>query len=146
MSFNPLEHDGIPLDRQVRNWRELDVDPIDPDQADPYTRCRVITMRRHDGREPEEVLAPELPNVLTFEPNKEYLRELLATQIDLTTLGTGYVSEAHERFEWMQQQLNAGEQPPSEKIVNAHRERYGVDYRIETEGEHTVLGLRQIKG
>ena len=24
VSFNPLEHRGIPLDRQIRNWRELD--------------------------------------------------------------------------------------------------------------------------
>ena len=58
-------------------------------------------MRQHDGRDPAEVLAPELPNVLTFEPNKAYLRELLDTQIDLTTLGTGFVREAHERFQKM---------------------------------------------
>jgi hypothetical protein len=38
MSFNPLEHAGIPLDEQLRDWRELDVEPIDPDHADPYTR------------------------------------------------------------------------------------------------------------
>jgi hypothetical protein len=37
MSFNPLEQRGIPLDRQVRSWRELDVTPIDPDHCDPYT-------------------------------------------------------------------------------------------------------------
>jgi hypothetical protein len=110
-----------------------------------HLRIACDLMRRHDGREPEEVLAPELPNVLTFEPNKEYLRELLATQIDLTTLGTGYVRDAHERFEWMQQQLNDGGQPPSEDIVDAHRERYGTDYRIETEGEHPDPGLRQTK-
>jgi hypothetical protein len=30
-----------------------------------------------------------LANVLTFEPNKANLRELLATQIDLTTPGAG---------------------------------------------------------
>lgn len=44
MTFNPLEERGIPLDRQLRNWRELNVTPIDPDHADPYTRCRIITM------------------------------------------------------------------------------------------------------
>jgi len=44
MTFNPLEHRGIPLDKQLRTWRELDVEPIDPDYSDPYTRCRVITM------------------------------------------------------------------------------------------------------
>ena len=44
MGFNPLTERGIPLDRQIRNWRELNVEPIDPQISDPYTRCRVITM------------------------------------------------------------------------------------------------------
>ncbi|MFS8522820.1 MAG: hypothetical protein FWJ87_15885, partial [Micromonosporaceae bacterium] len=50
--FNPLEHQGIALDDQIRNWRELDVGPIDPDEAGPYTRCRVIAM---NGIETEAV-------------------------------------------------------------------------------------------
>ncbi|GAB3894743.1 hypothetical protein GCM10027612_46490 [Microbispora bryophytorum subsp. camponoti] len=44
---------GIPLDRQLRNWRELNVAPIDPDRADPYTRCRIITM---NGIEIESIM------------------------------------------------------------------------------------------
>ena len=36
-----------------------------------HLRIACDLMRRHDGREPEEVLAPELPDVLTFEPNKD---------------------------------------------------------------------------
>ncbi len=100
-------------------------------------------MRRHDGREPEEVLAPELPQPVTFEPNKAYLRELLDTQIDLTTLGTGYVREAHERFERMQEQINGGEEPPSERVIDMHREQFGTDYRLSTEGEHPVERLRE---
>ena len=50
--FNPLEQQGIPLDEQIRNWREMDVIPIDPDDADPYTRCRIIAM---NGIETEAV-------------------------------------------------------------------------------------------
>ncbi|MFC7648352.1 hypothetical protein ACFQX6_53845 [Streptosporangium lutulentum] len=53
MSFNPLQERGIPLDRQLRNWRELNVLPIDPDHADPYTRCRIIAM---NGIEVEAIL------------------------------------------------------------------------------------------
>ncbi|WP_251066725.1 hypothetical protein [Streptomyces sp. ISL-36] len=71
-----------------------------------HLRIACDLMRRHDCRDPEEILAPQLPNVLTFEPNKDYVRELLATQIDLTTLGAGYVREAHERFEKMQRSLH----------------------------------------
>ena len=99
-------------------------------------------MRNHDGREPQEVLAPELPNVLTFEPNKGYLRELLDTQIDLTTLGTGYVQEAHERFERMQEALMGGVDPVSEQVIDQHRQLFGADYRVETEGPHPDPRLR----
>jgi hypothetical protein len=100
-------------------------------------------MRTHDDREPEEVLAPELPEPVTFEPNKAYLRELLDTQIDLTTLGAGYVQDAHERFEKMQDALMAGGPPPSETVMAMHQEKYGRDYWLSTEGEHPVEGLRE---
>ncbi|WP_030841985.1 hypothetical protein [Streptomyces hygroscopicus] len=107
-----------------------------------HLRVACDLMRRNDGREPEEVVAPELPNVLTFEPNKGYVRELLATQIDLTTLGTGYVREAHERFQAMQALLNDGDRPPSERVMEQHRDMFGREYRLETEGEHPEPSLR----
>lgn len=44
MAFNPLQEKGIPLDRQLRNWQELNVKPYDKDAVDPYTQCRVITL------------------------------------------------------------------------------------------------------
>jgi hypothetical protein len=108
-----------------------------------HLRVAADLMRRHDGREAAEVVAPELPAPVTFEPNKQYLRELLDTQLDLTTLGTGYVREAHERFERMQQQLNGEEAPPSERVIDEHRERFdGEDYRLSTEGPHPAPELR----
>jgi hypothetical protein len=53
MTFNPLEQRGIPLDKQLRSWQELDVEPVDPDHSDPYTKCRIITM---NGIEIESLL------------------------------------------------------------------------------------------
>jgi hypothetical protein len=99
-------------------------------------------MRRHDGRDPAEVLAPELPDPVRFEPNKQFLRHLIATQLDLTTLGAGYVREAHERFTQMQEALNGEQKPPSERVIDEHRELFGTEYRIETEGPHPVERLR----
>jgi hypothetical protein len=84
-----------------------------------------------------------LPNVLTFEPNKAYLRELLATQMDLTTLGAGYVRDAHERFEKMQEQIHGGEEPPSERVIAQHEEMLGREYRSQTEGEHPDPAMRE---
>jgi len=100
-------------------------------------------MRRHDGRDPAEVLAPELPAPVTFEPNKQYLRELLDTQIDLTTLGAGYVRDAHERFEKMQEQIHGGEEPPSERVMAEHDAMFGREYRVQSEGEHPDPAMRE---
>ena len=100
-------------------------------------------LRQFDGREPEELLPPQLPEPVRFEPNKEYIRHLLATQLDLTTLGAGYVRDQHERFQWMQQQINGGEQPPSERVIEMHRDRMGSEYRVEPDGAHPVEQLRE---
>ncbi|MCF6523943.1 hypothetical protein [Streptomyces sp. JJ36] len=100
-------------------------------------------MRRHDGREPRDLLAPEVPNVLTFEPNKHYVRELIDDQLDLTTLGTGYVREAHERFEQMQEALMGDGGPPSDRVMEQQRQEVGREYRLETEGEHPAASLRE---
>jgi hypothetical protein len=108
-----------------------------------HLRLAAEQMRRHDRRDPEEILPPEIPETMVFEPNKAYLRQLLDTQIDLTTLGAGYVRESHERFERMQQQIHRGEQPPSEQVIDEHRARFGREYRLQTEGEHPDPRLRE---
>src|SRR3954447_490992 len=108
-----------------------------------HLRIACELMRRHDGREPQEILAPELPNVLTFEENKQFVRGLLDTQMDLTTLGTGYVREAHERFVRMQEKVNGAEPPPSDRVVDTLISLTGRDYRLETEGPHPVEALRE---
>ena len=105
-------------------------------------RIAADLFRSQENRDPEDVLSPQLPNALTFEPNKAYLRELLATQMDLTTLGAGYVRDAHERFEKMQEQIHGGEKPPSERVIDMHRERFDGEYRLQTEGEHPDSRLR----
>src|SRR4030095_4189731 len=50
-------------------------------------------MRRLEGREPADLLPPALPQVpVTFEPNKDYVREVLATQVDLQADGLDFVA------------------------------------------------------
>lgn len=102
-------------------------------------------MRKHDGREPESILPRSLPSPVTFEPNKEFLRNLLATQVDLTTLGTGYVRDAHERFQRMQERVHDAQKAPSEVVIDRHREMFGREYRLQTDGEHPVESLREAR-
>ena len=101
-------------------------------------------MRSHDGRDPVEMLPAELPEALTFEPNKQYIRQVLAEQVDLTTLGTGFVREAHERFKAWQDAILGGEAPASDRVIDMHRSMFdAADYRLEVEGEHPVPDLRR---
>jgi len=135
MYYSFLQQESDPKVRRI--W-ELH---LDMELAHLQAACDL--MRRHDGREPRELLPPELPEPVKFEPNREYIRHLLATQLDLTTLGAGYVREAHERFQRMQQQIHAGDKPPSERVVDLHRDEFGHEYRIEVEGPHPVRSLRE---
>ena len=53
MGFNPLAEKGIPIEKQLRDWSELNVQPYDKERVDPYTRTRVITM---NGAEIESII------------------------------------------------------------------------------------------
>src|SRR5215203_5345601 len=53
MAFNPLEQTGIPVEKQLRNWSELNVEPFDKHAVHPYTRTRVILM---NGIEVESIM------------------------------------------------------------------------------------------
>jgi hypothetical protein len=53
MAFDPMKEKGIPLDKQLRGWRELAGEPYDKASVHPYTRCRVIAM---NGVEVESIL------------------------------------------------------------------------------------------
>jgi hypothetical protein len=107
-------------------------------------------LRRFEGRDPEELLPPELPGVpLTFEPNKQYVRDVLAAQVDLRPDELDYVSvenlpEDH-RF-WAFQDTVNGHGIYSEDVIDQNREAQGREYRDETEGPNPVADLREGAG
>jgi hypothetical protein len=70
------------------------------------------------------------------------VRNVLATQCDLTSLGTGYVMDAHNRFQANLAKENAAGSF-GDQVIDEHIARFGTDYRLETEGPHPVEGLRQ---
>jgi rubrerythrin len=44
MAFNPLKEKGIPIEKQFKNWSELNTVPYDKDTVHPYTRTAGILM------------------------------------------------------------------------------------------------------
>src|SRR3546814_9297166 len=99
-------------------------------------------LRRFEGVEPEEILPPELPDTpVSFEPNKDYVREILASQIDLRADGTEYVSvdelPSDHRYFRYQDTVNAGG-APSEDVIDLNRSKSGREYRDERSEERRV--------
>ena len=104
-----------------------------------------MLMRKYEGVEPEEILPRALPDTpVTFEPNKGYVRDILASQIDLRLDGLGYTPvddlASESRFFAFQGIVNrAG--TPSEQVVDMDRERSGSEYR-DQDAEHPIADLR----
>jgi hypothetical protein len=84
---------------------------------------------------------------VTFEPNKEYVRQILAEQYDLRTDGYDYVPvddlPSDHRFFRFQETMN-GDGVPSEQVVEADRESRGTEYRDETDGPNPIDELRPV--
>jgi hypothetical protein len=104
-------------------------------------------MRRYEGVEPEEVLPGSLPEPTRFQENKQYVREVLSSQIDLRTLGTQFLPldqlPKDAPYFAYQQQVNGGGMVPSEQVIDEHVSARGSDYRHQTEGPHPIKQLQQ---
>ncbi|HKX29626.1 MAG TPA: hypothetical protein VJ302_18190 [Blastocatellia bacterium] len=102
-------------------------------------------MRRYEGIEAEEILPASLPEPLLFQENKEYVREVLASQVNLRTVGTQFVPldelpEDSHYFEY-QRLVNSGGLVPSEQVIEDHILVHGGDYRHTPNGPHPVESL-----
>jgi len=84
---------------------------------------------------------------VTFEPNKEYVREVLAAQYDLRTDGLNYLPldelPSNHRYFRYQETVNAGG-APSELVIDETRRERDSDFRDETEGSNPIAELRQM--
>jgi hypothetical protein len=128
-------------DRRIASIWELH---LDMEIGQLHAACELL--RRYEGIEPEEILPDGLPDTpVTFEPNKQYVREILATQIDLAADGIEYVPidmlPSTHRSRRYREVVNAGG-APSEMVIDQNRRASGHEFRDETEGEHPVAQLR----
>ena len=128
-------------DRRIRAIWELH---LDMEIGQLHAACDLL--RRFDGVEPEEILPAELPDTpVTFEPNKAYVREVLAAQVDLRADGLDYVPvqalPSDHRYFRYQDTVNAGG-TPSDQVIDQNQARSGREFRDETEGEHPIIELR----
>ena len=103
-------------DKRIRSIWELH---LEMELGQLQAACDLL--RRYEGIEPEELLPPSLPDTpVTFEPNKDYVREILASQVDLRTDGVDYVLDsdlpADHRSRQYRERINFGGVPSELKI------------------------------
>jgi hypothetical protein len=112
-----------------------------------HLRLACETMKQVERRDPAEFL-PEagMPEPMMFEPNKDYVREVLERTVELTAWDAQFVPiedlPADHRYFAYQSAVNQGG-VPSEQVIDRHRAEFSKDYRFATEGEHPVAALRQ---
>lgn len=102
-------------------------------------------LRQYERKEPEALLPDSLPQLTIFQSNKDYVRQILASQIDLTAWETDYIPvdrlPRDSRYFTFQGMVNR-DGIPSVQVIDEHVRRSGRDYRLETEGPHPVVRLR----
>jgi hypothetical protein len=112
-----------------------------------HLRVACEMMRRYEGMEAEEILPAELPEPTLFQENKDYVRQVLAGQVDLRAIGAQFIPldqmpEDAKYFEY-QRAVNGGGFVPSEQVIDDHIAEFGGDYRDMPGGPHPVEQQQQ---
>jgi hypothetical protein len=112
-----------------------------------HLRVACEMMRRYEGIEAEEILPAELPEPTLFQENKDYVRQVLASQVELRAIGAQFVPldqmpEDSKYFEY-QDVVNGGGFVPSEQVIDDHVSAHGSDYRDMPGGPHPVEQRQQ---
>ena len=91
----------------------------------------------------------EFPTPTVLESSKDYVRQIISTQIQYTGDRSDIVplknSESKDRYFQYQNTVNAGDFIPSQKVISNAIQKTGQDYRIETNGPHPIEMLRDRK-
>ncbi len=110
-----------------------------------HLRLACEAMKEVEGVDPEEVFPDKgVSAPLVFEPNKQYVREVIARTVQWTGYDSEFVSvddlpEGHRFFEHQRTVNRDG--TPSEQVIDRHRTEFGSEYRFSTEGDHPVESL-----
>jgi hypothetical protein len=112
-----------------------------------HLRIAVEMLRDVDGIEAESFLpAGGLPEPFAFEPNKEYVRNVLEQTVNWTAWDAKFLPvtdlPAEHRYFEFQRIVNAGG-VPTEDVILQHRAQFGEEYRFATNGQHPIASLRE---
>ncbi len=130
------------IDPRIKDLWELHLN-----QEIEHLRIAGEMLKKFEGMDPAEILPKELPEPTKFEQNKDYVRQVLATQIDLRTVGPTFVPVdqlPEDALFWQYQEaVNSGGFVPSEQVIKDLQEKSGYRIAFMTEGAHPVEAMRE---
>ena len=119
-------------------------------------RCCTCTwpcdlLKKYEGTEWQEVIPDgEFPELLKFQPTKDYVREVLASQVTLTAENEEFadiddIPSDYHFFAWNEHINGRTQDVPSHRVINEAIKKDGEDYRFE-DAESAVPALRAPQG
>lgn len=120
-------------------------------------------LKEYEGKEWVEVLPQgAFPELLDLQPTKDYVRDVLANQVTLTTQDEGFtcvddLPHGHRFFSWNARINGPVSEVPSHRVICEMQEACGKDHRLEDEAnpvpelrdrthDETELGRTQAEG
>ncbi len=104
-------------------------------------------LKKYEGTDWQQVIPDgEFPQLLTLGSNIDYVRKVLASQIELTAMRENYipVNQLPENFDFFRYQGIVNRDVASEpchEVIEQYISRYGTDYRFETQ-PHPIEALQ----
>jgi hypothetical protein len=105
-------------------------------------------MKLYEKRDPAELLPQSMPEMFKFQPNIDYVRDVISSQMNLSADMTKFMlfknmpEEAKNRYINFQEQVNY-KGSPSETVVDDLIRKTGNDYRNEIAGPYPITSFRR---
>ena len=93
-----------------------------------HLRTVAELFKKHERRDPQEIIGATLPEPIPFESQREFVRQTLANEVDLRTKGTEFVSREEEPQSSLdyRNHMNS-EGSPSETVAAGYKWRPGTE-------------------
>lgn len=107
-------------------------------------------VRKYENRDWYDVIpGGEFPELITFSPQKEYIRKILGETVCNTSLFENYVNVSKLQdnakfFEYQKKTVKDAQTMPTHIVINNHIKNFKTDYRLQ-DSEHPVKALRDRK-
>lgn len=115
-----------------------------------HLHATLTLVRKHENKDWYDVIpGGDYPELISFVPQKEYIRQILGNTVCNTSLYENYVSVTKlpsnaNFFDYQKRTIKDVETMPSHIVIEDHIKNFNSDYRLQDK-EHPVKALRDRK-